>query len=100
MLPSKSEHENKISPDPQMNSEILNQSFPRPQKREKNISPRKFVNKLESNIQPSSLISDIRKENEKKYNLTKDEEILLKKGENIKEYDINSHFELTLIKKE
>ena len=27
-------NENKISPDPQMNSEILSQSFPRPQKRE------------------------------------------------------------------
>ena len=93
-------NENKISPESQMNSEILNQSFPRPQKREKNISPPNFVNELESNIQPSSLISDIRKENEKKYNLTKDEEILLKRGENIKEYDINSHFELTLIKKE
>ena len=49
-------NENQISPDPQMNSEILNQSFPRPQKREKNISPPNFVNELESNIQPSSLI--------------------------------------------
>ena len=95
-------------------SQILN-SNPKPEKNENKksrVSSPKLVDPLETKVPPSppsvhsiqSLHEEINQkkeeEPEQKLNLTKDEQILLKKEEPKKRYDIKSHFDLTLTKDE